>query len=160
MKYLQILFDKVTYVAIGSLVLLPILVFYIWTTLYEWLQHAETNWLLLTVGFSAVLGLLVGWFVNPMIAYKRNSDICVGGIPFPIHYGLPVDNGCISGYFNPRNFLLDVCYYSIVFTSMGLLIYTVGAKYGFMDADLVILGLLIGIKIFMVDVLKIYPIKI
>ncbi|MDH3635031.1 MAG: hypothetical protein OES20_10025 [Gammaproteobacteria bacterium] len=160
MKTPRIQLDKVRYVVIGSLVILPMLIYYVWSTLYERLQHSETTWLSITITLAAVLGVLVGWFVNPMVAYKRNPDICVGGIPFPVHYGMPVEDGCISGYFGLRNFLLDVCYYCLMFVAAGLLIYKIGANYGFIASLLTISGLYIGIKIFMVDVLKIYPIKI
>ena len=154
------LFDKVTSVATGSLILMPILVSYVWITLAEWLQHSETSWLILTIIFSSIIGVLVGWKLNPMIAYKRNSAVCVGGIPFPVHYGMSVEDGCISGYVSLRNFLLDVCYYCLVFITMGLLIYTTGAKYGLIASTLIVSVLAIGLKIFMLDVLKIYPIKI
>ena len=157
-KWIRI--DKVRFVATGSIVLFPLLIFYVWITLSEWLQHAEPTWLILTISLFAVLGVAVGWFVNPMISYRRNTDICVGGIPFPIHYGMPVEGGCISGHVVFRNFLLDVCYWCFAFIAMGLLIYTTGAEHGFMALFIAVGLLFVGIRFLLLNVLKIYPIRI
>ena len=153
-------FDKVRFVVIGSFFLLALLVFSVWITLPEWLQHSEPTWLVFTITLSAALGIFLGWFVNPMISYQRNSDICVGGIPFPVHYGMPVEGGCISGHFVPRNFFLDICYFCLVFIAMGLLVYTTGAKYGFITSLITASFLLFVIRVFLLNVLKIYPIRI
>jgi len=160
MKYTQIQIDKVTYVVSASLVLLPILVYYVWSTLSELLQNPVSTWQILVISISALIGLFVGWLVNPMIAYKRNESICVGGIPFPVHYGIPVDDGCISGYVQYRNYVLDIIYYGLTFISMGLFIYSIGAQHGFIMSLITFSFLTVGIKVFMLDILKIYPLKI
>jgi len=69
MKHQWIYFDKVTYVVIGTIILLPCLVIYIWVELPDWTQITDSPWLKNTIILSSVIGIL--------LSYKRNSNVCV-----------------------------------------------------------------------------------
>ena len=155
MKCLQIKHDKVTYVAIFSLVLLPVLIAYIWITLSEWLQYTEIFWLILTIIFSTFIGLGLGLIVNPILTYQRDADVCVSGIPIPVSYGVRGEYGCESIRFQRLKYIFDIAYYCVFFVAAGILVYTTGSKYSIFDSELLVILFSVVIKVFLYDVLKI-----
>ncbi len=152
--------DKVRCVAIGGMISMPALLFYIWSTITQALQDSEVTRLLITVAIGTGLGVVMGFFVNPMISYKRNPNICVGGIPFPITYGMPVEEGCVGGWVVLRNFWFDIVYWILAFIALVFVIYYLAVEYHFSGVLFFIVATNFGVKIFLMNVLKIYPIKI
>ena len=150
--------DKVRYVTIGGIISIPFLFYYVWYSIQARLQDIVTLWLILAISFAILLGLFVGIFFNPALTYKRNDNICVSGLPFPVHYGMPVEDSCISGHFEFRNFILDIIYFCLLSLAYVLLIISLILKSrGFIYAYIV--GIPVSSYYILDLVLKFYPIN-
>ena len=152
--------DKVKSVVIGSLLTIPMLGYFVWFSVSGVLQDIGKIWLILTITIAVLIAIIIGIFINPHVAYQRNSEICVSGIPFPITYGMPVDDGCIAGYVVFRNLIFNIIYLSLLFTSFGLLCIIVFVEsHSFFLIWLTAFIIYIAAKSLLKDVLKIYPLK-
>jgi len=152
--------DKVRCVAIGAIVSIPFLVYYVWYSFIERLQDTEVLWLVVAIISVNILGIIFGIIINPRLAYKRNDEICVSGLPFPIFYGMPVEDGCIAGHYVFRNLILDIIYSCLFSSANVLFLLSIGSKTGgFYVLFLMIFAIPAAILYFLDIILKFYPIQ-
>ncbi|MBY5993148.1 hypothetical protein [Ferrimonas balearica] len=151
--------DRVWVVGVASLVVLGLQLGYVIHHAPLWLTTPLSRFMLIWVGLAVLAGGVYGFFINPMVAYKRNAEVCVGGLPFPMHYGMPVAGGCLSGYFNPWCFFLDLAYALAFFGLSALTVFingTLVGNLGFLGTVWVYGAL---IRWLVRDYLKVYPIR-
>lgn len=151
--------DKVHIVGVGAQLVVGLVSVYAYFNSEFWLTPPISKFLLVILIIAALLGLVIGLILNQMIAYKRNEEVCVSGLPFPVHYGIPTDDGCISGYVSLRNLFLDLLYYIFFFMLIALTAFIHGEQAGFFGFSMTLFGFYYPLRWFLKSYLQIYPIK-
>ena len=156
MKKFNIFPNKVQWVIIGFIITIPFLCHFIYYTIYNNIHFLSK----LSFIIAIAIAIFFAMFINPMISYKRNKNICVSGVPFPVYYGMPIEDGCFPGHVVPRNLWFNTIYISLLFATITLLSYTIAIEYGVVPA--IFYGVfIISITVqFLNKVLKFYPIDI
>ena len=160
MKKQEIKLDKVNYIGIGAIITIPFLSYYIFYNIHKLVhENGLTVGLGLTILFALVLAVIIGFFIVPHIAYKRNENVCVGGVPFPVFYGMATDDACLGASIT-NYWIANILYLCILFIAIALFLYSAVIQYDFGLGIFLSFLIYKSIDLFLRKVLKVYPIDI